>query len=79
VGEWRRKVKGNFHQHHILNIPAMDLVIVHRVNTDIKGRGVASAEFGELVRRVLSAWQPTADTELDTTMSVLMSRHWRAM
>lgn len=48
--------------HHILNIPAMDLVIVHRVNTDIKGRSVASAEFGELVRRVLSAWQPTADT-----------------
>jgi len=61
--------------HYILNIPAMGLVIVHRVNTDIKGRSVTSAEFGELMRRILDAWQPQADTALNTTMSVLMSRH----
>lgn len=44
--------------HYILVIPPLDLVIVHRVNTDISGRRVESAEFGELVRRILDAHRP---------------------
>lgn len=36
--------------HNILIISALDLVIVHRVNTDMDGRSVSSADFGELVR-----------------------------
>jgi CubicO group peptidase (beta-lactamase class C family) len=45
--------------HHILVIPAFDLVIVHRVDTDVPGRSVGGKEFGELVRRILSARQKT--------------------
>lgn len=41
--------------HHIVVIPKRDVVIVHRVNTDISGRSVASAEFVGLVRRILAA------------------------
>lgn len=41
--------------HHILIVPPLDLVIVHRVNTDIAGRKVESAQFGELVRLILAA------------------------
>ncbi len=41
--------------HYILVIPAYDLVIVHRVNTDIQGRSVSAAEFGRLVRLILEA------------------------
>lgn len=42
--------------HYILNVPALDLVIVHRVNTDLKGRSVSSAQFGRLVRLILEAF-----------------------
>ena len=41
--------------HYIVVIPALDLVIVHRVNTDMEERRVESAEFGELMRRILVA------------------------
>jgi CubicO group peptidase (beta-lactamase class C family) len=41
--------------HYILVIPPLDLVIVHRVNTDIEGREVKGTEFGELVRRIQAA------------------------
>ncbi len=41
--------------HYILVVPAYDLVIVHRVNTDIPGRQVTAAEFGQLVQRILAA------------------------
>ena len=41
--------------HYILVIPALDLVIVHRVNTDTDGRSVKSAECGEVVRLILAA------------------------
>jgi CubicO group peptidase (beta-lactamase class C family) len=41
--------------HHILVIPAYDLVIVHRVNTDLEGNSVSGAEFGRLVKLVLDA------------------------
>jgi len=43
--------------HYILVIPSYDLVIVHRVNTDIQGRSVRSAEFGHLVKLILDAKQ----------------------
>jgi len=41
--------------HYILIVPALELVIVHRVNTDIDGQRVESAEFGTLVKLVLEA------------------------
>jgi dihydroorotase/N-acyl-D-amino-acid deacylase len=47
--------------HHVLVIPAYDLVIVHRVNTDIRGTEVTSREFGQLVRLVLEARMTTSE------------------
>ena len=41
--------------HYILVIPAYDLVIVHRVNTDIQGNSVSGEEFGKLVKLILDA------------------------
>ncbi|MDP1579149.1 MAG: serine hydrolase [Candidatus Didemnitutus sp.] len=41
--------------HHVLIMPAYDLVIVHRVNTDIADRRVSDAEFGRLVHLLLAA------------------------
>jgi CubicO group peptidase (beta-lactamase class C family) len=41
--------------HYILVVPKYDLVIVHRVNTDIQGQSVSGKEFGELVKRLLAA------------------------
>jgi len=41
--------------HYILVIPAYDLVIVHRVNTDIQGNSVSDEEFGKLVKLILDA------------------------
>ena len=41
--------------HYILVVPAYDLVIVHRVNTDIPDRQVTGAEFGRLVGLILQA------------------------
>ena len=43
--------------HTILVIPAYDLVLVHRVNTDVRGADVNARQFGELVRLVLQARQ----------------------
>jgi CubicO group peptidase (beta-lactamase class C family) len=40
--------------HYILVIPQLQLVIVHRVNTDER-RSVSAREFGELVRLILDA------------------------
>lgn len=62
--------------HYILNIPALDLVVVHRVNTDISGRQVAAGEFGELVRLILDAYEPPAGSaSLEVMLPLLMSRH----
>ena len=66
--------------HYILVIPALDLVIVHRVNTDIGGRSVSSGDFGELVRLILAAREPRPVKEntaqaLDTLLPLLMSKH----
>lgn len=41
--------------HYILVVPAFDLVVVHRVNTDIRGRQVSGAEFGQLVKLIFEA------------------------
>jgi CubicO group peptidase (beta-lactamase class C family) len=41
--------------HYILVVPAVDVVIVHRVNTDIRGRAVSGTEFGRLVQLILDA------------------------
>jgi CubicO group peptidase (beta-lactamase class C family) len=41
--------------HYILVIPSHDMVIVHRVNTDISGNRVESEEFGKLVQMILDA------------------------
>lgn len=41
--------------HYILAVPAYDLVIVHRVNTDIRETSVSSEQFGRLVQLVLDA------------------------
>lgn len=66
--------------HYILVVPALDLVVVHRVNTDMEGRRVESAQFGGLVRRILDAYEPppVADAlpqALEALLPVLMSRH----
>ncbi len=41
--------------HYILVVPAYDLVIVHRVNTDIRGNSVNGEQFGKLVQLILDA------------------------
>jgi hypothetical protein len=43
--------------HYILVLPSRDMVIVHRVNTDVAGNSVSSAEFGTLVGMILAAEQ----------------------
>ncbi len=41
--------------HRILVIPSRDMVIVHRVDTDVRGNRVSSGEFGTLVQLILDA------------------------
>ncbi len=41
--------------HYLVVIPAMDVVIVHRVNTDVPGKEVSHKEFGRLLRLILDA------------------------
>jgi CubicO group peptidase (beta-lactamase class C family) len=41
--------------HYILVVPPLDLVLVHRVNTDIRGRSVSGQGFGRLVQLILDA------------------------
>ncbi|MDP3068910.1 MAG: serine hydrolase [Opitutaceae bacterium] len=41
--------------HYVLVIPAYNLVIVHRVNTDRPGNTVSAAEFGRLTHLILAA------------------------
>jgi CubicO group peptidase (beta-lactamase class C family) len=41
--------------HYLLIIPSRNMVIVHRVNTDIRSNRVAKAEFGTLVQMILAA------------------------
>ena len=44
--------------HYCLVIPPLDLVIVHRVDTDQAGRAVNRFRFGELLRLILDARRP---------------------
>lgn len=44
--------------HEVLVMPAYDMVIVHRVNTDLAGHHVADFEFGRLVQLILDAMLP---------------------
>jgi hypothetical protein len=39
----------------IIRAPYLDLVVVHRVNTDIEGRQVTSSQFGHLMQLILDA------------------------
>jgi CubicO group peptidase (beta-lactamase class C family) len=41
--------------HYIVCIPQHDLVVVHRVNTDIEGREVPRDQFGKLLKLILDA------------------------
>ena len=41
--------------HYLLVLPSRNMVIVHRVNTDIKGNSVAKGDFGKLVDLILQA------------------------
>ena len=41
--------------HHIVVVPYLDLVVVHRVNTDIRGREVTNSQFGHLMQLILDA------------------------
>jgi len=43
--------------HYLLILPTHNMVIVHRVNTDIKGNAVAKTEFGALLNLILEAAQ----------------------
>ncbi|MEN3943105.1 serine hydrolase [Prosthecobacter sp. SYSU 5D2] len=66
--------------HYILVVPPLDLVIVHRVNTNKSGRRVESTQFGELVRLILQAHETAGETSssssvLDREVPVLMTKH----
>ena len=41
--------------HYVVVVPPLDLVVVHRVDTDVPGRRVESLEFGALLERILAA------------------------
>jgi CubicO group peptidase (beta-lactamase class C family) len=41
--------------HYIVVVPYLDLVVVHRVNTDVAGRFVTDAQFGHLMQLILDA------------------------
>ena len=39
--------------HYCMVLPALDMVLVHRVDTDEKGRAISRHEFGRLLRAVI--------------------------
>jgi hypothetical protein len=41
--------------HFLVLVPALNLVVVHRVNSDIHGDDVTDKEFGRLLRLILDA------------------------
>jgi len=41
--------------HCLVVIPALDLVVVHRADTDVTGRRVKGLEFGSLLEAILAA------------------------
>jgi CubicO group peptidase (beta-lactamase class C family) len=54
LGEGAFSARG-FGGHFILVVPLYDMVIVHRVDTDVPGKSVMSAQFGKLVKMILDA------------------------
>jgi len=44
-----------FGGHYIVIVPYLDLVVVHRVNTDIQNRFVTTSQFGRLMQLILDA------------------------
>jgi CubicO group peptidase (beta-lactamase class C family) len=44
-----------FGGHYIVVVPYLDLVVVHRVNTDIRDRYVTTSQFGRLMQLILDA------------------------
>jgi CubicO group peptidase (beta-lactamase class C family) len=41
--------------HYIVVVPYLDLVVVHRVDTDVPGRQVTGSQFGHLIQLILDA------------------------
>jgi CubicO group peptidase (beta-lactamase class C family) len=41
--------------HYLVVVPSLDVVVVHRVNSDVPGREVSATEFGRLLRLILDA------------------------
>jgi CubicO group peptidase (beta-lactamase class C family) len=41
--------------HYLVVVPRLDLVVVHRVDTDVPGRKVEGLEFGSLLEKILAA------------------------
>ena len=41
--------------HYLVVVPALDLVVVHRVDTDVPSRELSHKEFGRLLRLILDA------------------------
>ena len=41
--------------HYCMVIPTLDMVVVHRVNTDIQGRAITKPEFGRVLKALLAA------------------------
>lgn len=41
--------------HYLVIVPSHDMVVVHRVNTDVEGKAVTRLDFGRLMRLILEA------------------------
>jgi CubicO group peptidase (beta-lactamase class C family) len=41
--------------HYLVMVPSLNLVVVHRVNSDVSGREVTAKEFGRLLRLILES------------------------
>jgi uncharacterized protein (TIGR03437 family) len=59
VDEGTYSARGAYGQ-YIVIIPKRDLVVVHRVNSDVSTREVGTSEFGRLLRMILEAKAPGA-------------------
>ena len=44
--------------HYVVVIPARDLVVVHRADTDVPNRKIEGLAFGELLEAILAAKRP---------------------
>lgn len=53
--------------HYILVIPSMELVVVHRVNSDERGKRVKSSQFATLVEHIINAHSSGAEPNPDQT------------